>query len=216
MPADLNEILLAFKDKLEGRIHQHIIREYQIDVYSRELERYRFGGMGPTEDFFCASSELALSFLKFQLSRQEPNSYQIALITVRDMLSVFLPGAGDQLQFTSESYLQFLAEFDGKTIRLELDRKYRELRVPILAALNYPDFEHRSGSARIHRKFRKALKLLHENIAGNNDQLPGYLRSIIHLHLNRIFTDEARKQEMIIYYLLHKYLLSEKGKKNKN
>jgi uncharacterized protein YeeX (DUF496 family) len=51
-PEMISEILLAFKTKLEDRIQQHVIREFQIDVYNRELERYAAGGIENTENGF--------------------------------------------------------------------------------------------------------------------------------------------------------------------
>jgi hypothetical protein len=38
---------------------------------------------------------------------------------------------------------------------------------------------------------------------------------ILHMHLNRLFNEKQRSQEFIIYYLLYKYYLSVKARKDR-
>ena len=51
--------------------------------------------------------------------------------------------------------------------------------------------------------------------SSREDDKEDLLASMIHMHLNRIFNEDSRKQEMIVYYLLYKFLLSEKGRQKK-
>lgn len=211
-PEAISEVLIAFKTKLEDRIQQHVVREYQIDVYSRELERYAAAGMEQTENFFWASSQLVLSFIKQNKYKTAGTAHHFPLYSTLAIIKDFIPDLNDQLQFTFTSYQQFLPEFADKPIKVELDKKYRELTPGILATLKADDLSLMSGSVMAGRNFNKALSAVQENISPNDGNRIPYLRSIIHMHLNRIFTDESRKQEMITYYLLYKYLHSIKGR----
>ncbi|MES2108578.1 MAG: lantibiotic dehydratase [Bacteroidota bacterium] len=210
-PASISEVLLAFKTKLEDRIQQHVIREFQIDVYTRELERYAAGGIENTERFFWASSELVLHFLKQAKTNPGVTTYAFALYSTHTIIAAFIAGLDEQVSFTLGSFQQFLPEFTDKPIKVELDRKYRELTPGIIAAFREADPGILSGSIKAGSNFLSSLRVIQESLSARIGQTD-YLRSIIHMHLNRIFTDEARKQEMIYYYLLYKYLLSVKGR----
>jgi thiopeptide-type bacteriocin biosynthesis protein len=209
-PASVSEVLIAFKNKLEDRIQQHVIREFQIDVYSRELERYAAGGIENSERFFWASSELLLQYLKCQKTEATISTHVYALYSVYVMINEFISETEAQLHFTLTSFQQFLPEFTEKSFKVDLDRKYRELSAGINAVFQSSDPALLSGSVKAGNHFRRTLQVIRQQIGVTPDEY--YLRSLIHMHLNRIFTDESRKQEMICYYLLYKYLLSVKGR----
>ncbi|MEZ2336409.1 lantibiotic dehydratase [Mucilaginibacter sp. RCC_168] len=209
-PDSISEILQAFKTKLEGPIQQHVIREFQIDVYNRELERYAAGGIENTEHFFWASSELVLHFLKQARTKTVTGTHIFALYSVVVMIRAFIADPEEQLDFTLISFQQFLTEFTDKPIKVDLDKKYRELTPGIISAFQAADPGILSGSLKAGISFSQSLQVI-SKYSGKIPDLD-YLRSIIHMHLNRIFTDESRKQEMICYYLLHKYLRSVKGR----
>jgi thiopeptide-type bacteriocin biosynthesis protein len=212
-PRDISEVLISFKNKMEDRIQQHVIREYQVDVYNRELERYAAGGMETTETVFYASSELVLNFIGHNRFSQVQNAYRFALYSVRKILQVFLPDADRQLIFTQQTYLQFQTEFGNQAVKVELDRKYRELSTAIQSTLAAEDPSLGSGSLKAGKFFVKTLCAAAARLSPVQEDYGTYLQSLIHMHLNRIFTDEPRKQEMITYYFLYKYLLSERGRK---
>ncbi|MDN5286538.1 MAG: hypothetical protein JWR38_2812 [Mucilaginibacter sp.] len=212
-PEAISEILLAFKAKLEDRVQHHVVREYQIDVYNRELERYALAGIDKTEDFFWTSSELVLHFI----NRVEDSTvhYLFALHSVRAIIETFIPDQDEQLLFSYKSYEEFLPEFKKMQVHVELDKKYRVLQKDIREALIGENNSFYRSSAKAARNFRGSITKLRESVPQEDDRILSYLRSIIHMHLNRIFAEEPRKQEMITYYLLYKFLNSEKGR-NKN
>lgn len=214
-PQDTGVILMAFKEKLEDGISQHVIREYQVDVYSRELERYGAGGMAATEDLFWASSELSLKLFALQDKGLPLLSYQVALRTVMDMIIIFLPEPVTQLDFVKICYRQFLPEFEDNKLQVEMDKKYRELSTQLRPLMNDENFYRSYGLLRTGRQFTKALKALVPPAEGHQNDKGNFIRSLIHMHLNRLFTDEARKQEMIVYYLLHKFLNAEQARAKK-
>lgn len=211
-PQDTGAILIAFKDKLENGVTQHVIREYLVDVYSRELERYQAGGMAAAEDVFWAGSELAVRFFKLQNKGGPIFIYQVALRTVLDMIKLFLPDAAAQLQFTTSGYRQFFPEFEENKLCAEMDKKYRELSSRLRPLLNDADFYQTSGLLGTGLQFVKAIHSLVPSVMAHQHDNGSFLRSLVHMHLNRLFTEEPRKQEMIVYYLLHKFLISEQAR----
>jgi thiopeptide-type bacteriocin biosynthesis protein len=208
-PEMISELLLAFKTKLEDPIQQHVIREFQVDVYNRELERYAAGGIENTERFFWASSELVIHYLKRSMAQPIVSTHAFAIYSTHHIISSSIADADEQIAFTLSSFQQFLLEFADKPLKFELDKKYRALAADIQAAFSETDPSLLTGSLKAGINFSQSLQLIQTHLATEQTD---YLRSIIHVHLNRIFTDESRKQEMICYYLLHKYLLSVKGR----
>lgn len=214
-PESISEVLLNFKNKLEDRIEQHVIREYQIDMYNRELERYAAGGIEQAEDVFWASSELVLHFIDGHHYDLSGNAHLFALYSTRVILTAFISDPEQQLAFMLASYEQFLPEFAPGKVKVELDKKYRELSTGIDATLQQKDPALLSGSVKAGKRFQAILKDVSASIATENEERLSYLRSIIHMHLNRLFADEPRKQEMATYYLLYKYGLSQKGRQKR-
>jgi len=212
---DISDVLQAFKIKLEERIEQHVIREYKIDIYSRELERYAAVGIEKSECIFWASSELVMYFISSHRHLPLKDTHHFALISTIAILNIFFPEPEAQINMTRHSYELFLNEFSGATIKPELDKKYRELRPSIEGIFNKKDRSLLSGSIKAGIAFVKMLRLAASGLLVDNESKKAYVQSIIHMHLNRVFPDDARKQEMITYYLLHKHLNSEFARKKR-
>jgi len=212
-PQDIGELLIAFKDKLEDRIKHHVVREYQVDTYTRELERYQTMNFEVTEHFFWVSSEFVVSYLKRHENNDSLAPYLFALLTVKDMLVIFIADEESQLLFIYNSYVQFSMEFKAPKMNVELDKKFRELSAQIQSAFQDNGLYAKAGMAIVAEKFSRAVLAMEKSKRSRDND--GLLRSMIHMHLNRIFTDESRKQEMMIYYLLYKFLLSQKGRRKK-
>lgn len=206
-------MLIAFKEKLEDRIRHHVIREYQVDTYSRELERYQTVNFEVTENFFWTSSELVLSYLKHSQNDPALPPYLFATLTVRDMLTLFLADNESKLAFVHERYLQFASEFKAPKLHVALDKKYRQLSAPIQAAFQDSAVYKKYGMGMVVRRFNSAVSMMAQNNRATDKDV--LLASMIHMHLNRIFIDDSRKQEMMVYYLLYKFLLSERGRLKK-
>lgn len=208
-PEAIPAVINAFKSKLS--VNRELIREYQLDIYNRELERYEACGIETAEFFFWKSSELMAGYLRAGLKKTAPPLFIFAIVTLKDMLEAVLPGGGEQIAFTLTGYRQFLAEYDGAALKYELDKKYRQLYADLHHALNDKKFYHKTGVIRPANAFIAAAGRIQQTLENkaNGDDV---LFSLAHMHLNRLFAEEGRKQEMIVYYLLHKYLLSERGR----
>lgn len=212
-PNDINSLLLALREVLEDHIHQQVIREYQLDVYSRELERYAAAGIEKSEDLFAASSHFVVCYLADAPKLKFKATFLSAMVSTWRMLEVFLPDFSEREEFLERSFKALLAEFEGKRIRYELDLKFRQNRAEItqILSLKQPFGRGRLGIA-FNRLIKQAGQITIVLSRANHVHLD-YVQSVLHMHLNRLFTDEQRKQEMIIYYLLGKWMKSERSKR---
>ena len=199
---------------LEDNVHQHLIREYQLDVYSRELERYQAAGIEETEEFFWYSSEFVVHFLKAIKSGNRIPSFQAAAFTVKVITEGFYSAAEQQLEFWQNAFENYFTEFEGKNIKVELDHKYRvhsqELDVFLHALEPFPEKQLQHWLKKMRLKAIEINKKL-DNNASKRD----YLLSLIHVHLNRMFADQQREQEMVIYFLLSKWMRSRIARQKK-
>lgn len=202
----LGRVLLRFNRKFGM---EHLLREYQADTYRRELERYGPDIMEKTEAFFHGSSVLVLAYLKVSGSGFFPY-HSLAFVSVNEMVAGFFPGPKEQLLFLNQMTNTFFTEFSGdKSLRMELDRKYRELKGEIgqllLNTTYYSSLKLEDAAGVFSGKMNALLKVIMGFDTQRRTQL---LADLIHMHLNRLFTDQQRKQELIIYYCLYKHRLS--------
>ncbi|MCQ6958326.1 lantibiotic dehydratase [Mucilaginibacter aquariorum] len=212
-PRDTGEVLMSFRRLLEGHIDQHVIREYQVDVYSRELERYQSAGMEVTEDLFWSSSLFVLQYLRKSKGRIMPPVYLVALASVKLIIAEIIPDETAQMEFFHECYHSMSAVYDNRETKKQLDLKYRELSKEINQAIPDADFLSTNQLATVSRQLQKHATEIRKFLAGTEAERHDYLHSILHMHINRIFTDQQPQQEMVIYYLLYKYLASQAGRR---
>jgi lantibiotic biosynthesis protein len=159
-PDDTSELLIAFKNKLEDRINNQVIREYQVDTYTRELERYQTGNFEITENFFWASSEFVLSYLKRSQKYPALPPYLFALLTMNEMLTLFLSEEESKTAFVYKQYLQFASEFKAPKLHVELDKKYRQLSAPLQAAFKDRGMYANYGMGIVARRFTDAASMM--------------------------------------------------------
>lgn len=206
--ADPTNIISFVSDKLEREIHSGIIASYVVDVYQRELERY-----GPAidlvEDVFHEGSLLVTSLLRglpdFEKTETE---YSVTFVS---LLSLFKSLGSDfsfNINLFEVYYSGLFAEFKGnKLLKVQLDQKYRIFKKDLERWERVGEQEIYSFSARKHqRNFNKAVRLLLHSIP--EKEYRRYLSDMVHMQINRILTDEHRKQELVISYCLFKHYTS--------
>lgn len=205
---DIGAVLGALKKRLAVAATDQLIREYQADTYRRELERYGPDVIALVEGVFYGSSELVINYMKVAAG---PG---LGFVSVSGLLDLFIPDTEAQLVFLSRMVGMFYTEFVGdKSLKVELDQKYRELQREIdhlLADKNYFNQLRITVAAKLFdRKVNKLLKVATGFSRERREQL---LADIIHMHLNRLFADRQREQELVVYYCLHKQRLAARAK----
>jgi len=210
----IGQLLTRLKKRLHDHVHIHLIREYQADTYRRELERYGADIIGSVEGFFHASSELIVRYIKVSVKKAAKYSYHsIAFVSVAHLIDSFLPLPDDQLAFLEQMVHTFYSEFsDDKSLKIDLDKKYREIKTEIKELLNdnayYEKQKLGNWSDLFISKIKELLKSAKHFSHKRKTQL---LADLIHMHLNRLFVDQQRNHELIVYYCLHKHQLSAKA-----
>jgi thiopeptide-type bacteriocin biosynthesis protein len=211
-----NEVVLQLKKEFSSYVDYQIIQDYQADVYNRELERYGADIIENVEYLFEKSSMLVLHYLKISQQPEFIYTYHsLAFKSIRYILTVLIPNLDHQIEFVSQMSTLFFKEFKRvENLKFILDKKYRSLKDEI-AYLDTasPDYYSSLKLMAFQKRFAKSLDII-VNLSVNfkqqrKDQLSA---DIIHMHVNRIFPDKQRMQELVIYYCLHKYLRSVKAR----
>jgi thiopeptide-type bacteriocin biosynthesis protein len=180
----------------------------QSDTYQRELERYGARLIALAEIVFWRSSELLLARLVKRPERID--EFSLGFAAARFMVSCFF-NKEEALDFTHRQSEAFLVEFKAdKAMSVSLDVQFRLLRsgldAPVVQTHGDPEFDN-LGMALAEIKQAAAAEP-----AGRRQQLLG---DLVHMQLNRTFRTEQRKQELLVWYCLAKYLRSLKARSQK-
>ena len=215
----IGQILSKFRNRLSGSVHYHLIREYQADTYRREMERYGPDIIALVEDFFYGSSELILRYIKSSGLKSFKNTYHsLGFVTMEYLLNSFLPDTDEQITFLQQMVNTFYSEFSSdKLLKIDLDLKYRAIKNEIIELSASTDYYEKLKLTKWHTLFKsKTFPLIKAASTFSAKRKNQLLADLIHMHLNRLFIDRPRNQELIIYYCIYKHKLSMKAIANKH
>ncbi|NCD70027.1 lantibiotic dehydratase [Mucilaginibacter agri] len=205
----VNYILPALKAKLSADISYNLVHEYQADIYRRELERYGADLIDDVEQCFAASSQLIIHYLKLNSTSSFCYSYHsLAFVSVAEIVDLFFPFLADQINFLNQMANTFYQEHhDQKNLKLSLDRKYRILKDEIAALLHPDSLYYETLRLTQHRikLFDMVWKIVRLCDKFSHERKVQLAADLIHMHLNRLFAEQQRTQEMIVYHCLLKH-----------
>ncbi|MDN3583614.1 lantibiotic dehydratase [Mucilaginibacter flavus] len=185
-----------FKDKFGSVV---------LETYNRELERYKL--IEEAEAVFQASSNLVLNYLTGkEREKIDLTDLQFAAVSCSALLESMAMDIDHEIHFLDEIASYFLNEGGGsKNLKVQMDKKYRLEKQNIMYAFD-ADLTCLDKDLSILKSTARAYfdKLA---IAGYQN-MEDYYSSILHMHFNRLFADDQRKKEGVIYYLVHKHKLS--------
>lgn len=206
------ETFAQLSGALERLLLTAAVQDLVLAVYDRELERYGSspGLLGAAEAVFCADSALVAGFLRGTgLQETDPDYYRFTMGTVDLLLEDFGLGLDEKEALLTSLFQAFFEEHGGnKALKQQLSRQYRHLGQEAFvlpdAVGGRPCLSFK-GSSRLLNGFRETLEALSRKTrglsAGRRRQLLG---DLVHMHLNRLLVDDARKQELVIYYSLQR------------
>lgn len=207
-PDKLSGTIAMLYPVLNEMLEQNIVWKVQTDTYKREIERYGQHTMIDSEFIFWQDSEMILQYLVLKAGF-ENNERQLlfSFCAIDSFLNSFSLTNTNKLEIMNELQLSFKEEFNAdKVLKKEMDKEYRELfhetnRFLSGNAINeYPEvFEI------IQEKRNQADKVafgIKENLEVS---LSSFLRSHIHMMINRQYTSKQRMYELIIYDHLYRY-----------
>ena len=212
------DVIQYFEKSIRIGFEKGSISNLLIDTYKREIERYGAYTIEYAEGMFEASSDLVVNFLKKNPKTQLGYSeLHLALLTANIILEVFLKLSTEYINLLNLIHGSMKHEFeDSKSVKIQLDNKYREHS----AFINNMDANKNNiiiiAGKKEFSNYVKALNLLKTKTDSfSHEKLNKLVADLLHMHLNRIFTENHRKQEFIIYYLLYKHHLSLEARRTK-
>ncbi|HUZ60585.1 MAG TPA: lantibiotic dehydratase [Hanamia sp.] len=194
-----------------------LVSNLQTAVYERELERYDSGIIELIENSFCISSSLITTFFKNTVRIKDSYYlYEMAYCSLDILLDAFCYKEEDKIKLFNHFYINLRSEFHiTELIEDQLRRKFREIRQVTGILQSKP----------IINKFNLGIeisqfKFIHEQIAEltsdwHSDKERKLVADLIHMHLNRLFPEASKKNELIVYYSLWRQYESDQGRERK-
>jgi len=204
-----SDMLMAlFSQQLRTLLDEQKIEKYHIDIYVRELERYAPATINDVESFFFGSSLLTLSYMNRSAQDESLHPYNLdfIMLSMDEMLNAFRQPLTARVALFQKLYLSFYEEFKGdKNLKKSLEKKYADLRQEIKQRYeSLADLKAALGGYcdLLHNYCLTIAEKVQDEPAGVVEKIQA---DLIHMHLNRLFVQNPRRQELIIYYLLYKH-----------
>jgi thiopeptide-type bacteriocin biosynthesis protein len=209
------DVLPRFSAALRDRFGTQWLWRATFDVYEPEIDRYGgAAGMNLAERFFHADSDLVLDLLDVAGgSLHSEDRWRLALRSVALLLEDFSLSLPERRTLMDMGYTGVVDELGVQiSARRPLARKYRQLR-PVIdqiilgnsGASDLDEEEERCFRRRGERNrvlVSEFRRLQAEGSLSRDSQ--GYLLSLVHMALNRIFRWAHLPQEIVVYDLLAK------------
>lgn len=208
-------------------IDEKLITKIQIDSYKREMERYSDFGIDDAEKLFSYDSEAIVEFLEISEFDENENIRWMASAASIDMLlDDFNISVSERMSIFENLYQQFLPEFVdtsnkeySKGFKTSIDAQYRQYRYffdEVITNKNLSNIQNQMKS--FETRSLRIRKLLKEKQTISEENMIRFLRSCIHMSLNRFFYTKPRMYELLIYFFLFqsyksKFLRNGSGKK---
>jgi thiopeptide-type bacteriocin biosynthesis protein len=200
-----------------SRLHQvmaHNLREQsvskmQIETYQRELERYHMLDYDAVESLFFYDSIFVSHALPLLRQNIDPDTYWLAALRSADELfSALGLDLGSKIELVKKLHKTLAEELDTAEDLVVMDHNYRLEKTKISAVMSDSAslLSDDIGLSRLFEDRTKAFGLIlqhhHKLDLPARQELTAHL---IHMHLNRWFSAEQRRQELVIYHYLEKF-----------
>lgn len=178
-----------------------IISDVQLKTYHRETERYGATQMLLTERHFMADSDYALNVISHDLDLF--NKYANCTALMKTVLGTLELSHEDQARFIRNVQQSFEKEHHMTII--EFKKVNREW------SLFLEEYPHGSLDRILHAIPNELILSFNLRLAESDPQdRRSLFCSLFHMHINRLFANQPRAHETIIYSFLYKQLQLEK------
>jgi thiopeptide-type bacteriocin biosynthesis protein len=197
MPDTIAALSVLFEKEIrEGRLHNLV-----LEPYDPEVDRYHSIGISRAELLFAGSSDLFLA----AISKPGFQHHTFALRTTYDSLMILLSASSERLTLMANIRDQLLREEpDEKNIKKILEKKKREMRTITETVIRDRQFHQKLKCKKAADSYLRSLSQIRSSGA---DRLK-LSADLCHMHINRCFPAEMRRQELVLYTLLHQYELT--------
>lgn len=182
------------------------VHRFQTDVYKRELERYSAPLIGYVEALFHCSSNIVVQYLQTAAveSYGEEDTVVEGVAFMNRLLEYFGVSGESEAAFCKNSFEQFYQEHGSvKGFKTEAEKLYKTLEPGLEEALL------RNKTALDYTRVRDNVRFLLVKLAGtpkDGPTLESLAADIIHMHMNRLFSNNQRYYEMLVYFMLYRHL----------
>lgn len=210
--AQLGDVIRLFYEFLQPALEANYLWKIQADTYERELERYGFEMIEPTETLFYHDSEAIVAFLdQTEGDLREEVRWLYGIRAIDALLDSFAFDFEQKFDLLNSLRNSFAQEFHmDLALKQQLDHKYRLHCSTIQGILS-------DKHANLSPFFGDILTTKSANIASIVDeiihstspsQVAHCLGSYIHMLLNRLIPAHQRLHELVIYDFLCRHYQS--------
>lgn len=198
-------ILGKFNQKLRKYLNNLTITKVQIDTYNRELERYRGNEIVKFEKIFFYDSCMISTCLK-RLECSDNNRYKISIRYIDALMEMCGFNIDQKISFVDYNRMAYLQEIyqSDKTVKAILNSKYRAIKNEINDCFC---IDKKLGWLEVSQCIKKIDSISHNF----HPIVKNELSSVIHMHINRMFRTKQRTVELVLYWYLYKYYVSQKA-----
>jgi thiopeptide-type bacteriocin biosynthesis protein len=220
----IGEVVQLINIYFESFIKDGFIWKEQVEIYTRELERYGSNTINIAESFFYHDSAALLEMLTLtEGDAREEIRWVWAIRAIDELLNCFKFSLQQKFDLVTGLKDLFATEFKvDKPLTLQLNDRYREHKQAIEQIMN-TEYETKSELYPLieilYKKSEQCSALAEKMIHLNENKalevpMNEFIESLIHMMVNRIIKSESRLHEMVIYNFISRYYQSAIVKKN--
>ena len=200
---DISEFLSSLATLLEPYVTIGIISDMQLKTYHREIVRYGQDRMELVEQCFTINSDLVLYLIKKPHTLH--SHYNVSVLLLENVYHAAGYDLQEQLSFTENMANIFAAEMNISSEGFKkINQGYKDFNIDT-EGLHATIIQYKK-LARTVSCFQNVLKRC---LGTEKDSL---LSDLFHMHANRLFNDDQRMHEMIIYHYLTKRIKMKIGR----
>ena len=211
--ADQGAIWEKWATLSQAWMQEGIVRDIQVDTYRREWQRYGPATMEDCEDLFGMDSARCAQWIGLlDADEGEVYRWKLALLGMDQWYSVFGYDLAQRTAHSKAHALGFGMEYEAeKPQKKALSQQYQEVSDELEKWLNHPESlgEEVAPVWDILHAFEEQAKPLVTSILARNPphrpDIDALLGSLIHMFVNRLLRSQPRKQEWVLYDLLHSH-----------
>lgn len=194
---DFSTLLNALQDELQPYANAGTVRDIQIAIYNREIERYPIDSIDKIEDVFSFDSSFSLRILQENLASE--HLYTISINLLIETLNKIEMSLTDQRRFLKEMVKHFSNEHELKTaVYKKINNHFRTFQ------------EIYSNSQPI-EFLKETLSVLVDEysavlLRSGSEERQKLIADIFHMHVNRLYVENQRTHELILYEFALKIL----------
>lgn len=191
---NISKIIEAINKALNFYFINKIIWKISLDTYVRELERYGFNTIEEAEYFFYYDSKQVLNIL--ETNTLEKSKFIMIFSWIEIIMSQFKFKDEALISFLDINQKKFKNEFNvNYKSKKELGIKYNDL-IKNISDKEYSFFSEKDNILFIISSLRNKLS--------DYEKEKQVLASLIHMSINRLFLNNQRLYEMVLYDFLYK------------